>query len=114
MPQKIDFNLIYALNLLLEEGSVNAAAEKMNLSAPAMSRILGRIREQFNDPIMVRAGRNLVPTPRALELKQQLGHIIAQAEALVEPNGAFDPHTLERTFVIRANDIFIGALGAGY
>lgn len=113
MPQKIDFNLIYALNLLLEEGSVNAAAEKMNLSAPAMSRILGRIREQFNDPIMVRAGRNLVPTPRALELKQQLGHIIAQAEALVEPNGTFDPHTLERTFVIRANDIFIGALGGG-
>ncbi|MDQ9389504.1 LysR family transcriptional regulator, partial [Serratia marcescens] len=53
MPQKIDFNLIYALNLLLEEGSVSGAAEKMNLSAPAMSRILGRIRRQFDDPIMV-------------------------------------------------------------
>ncbi|MDU7768238.1 MAG: LysR family transcriptional regulator, partial [Serratia marcescens] len=51
MPQKIDFNLIYALNLLLEEGSVSGAAEKMNLSAPAMSRILGRIRRQFDDPI---------------------------------------------------------------
>ncbi|HBO23385.1 MULTISPECIES: LysR family transcriptional regulator [unclassified Providencia] len=113
MPQKIDFNLIYALNLLLEEGSVGGAAEKMNLSAPAMSRILGRIREQFNDPIMVRAGRKLVPTPRALELKQQLSSLIAQAEALIEPNEAFNPLRLERTFTIRANDIFIGALGGG-
>nr|WP_314266627.1 LysR family transcriptional regulator [uncultured Moellerella sp.] len=113
MPQKIDFNLIYALNLLLEEGSVGGAAEKMNLSAPAMSRILGRIRDQFNDPIMVRAGRNLVPTPRALELKQQLRGIIAQAEALIEPSESFCPNTLERTFIIRANDIFIGALGGG-
>lgn len=113
MPQKIDFNLIYALNLLLEEGSVGGAAEKMNLSAPAMSRILGRIRDQFNDPIMVRAGRNLVPTPRALELKEQLRGIISQAEALIEPNESFCPTRLERTFIIRANDIFIGALGGG-
>lgn len=113
MPQKIDFNLIYALNLLLEEGSVSGAAEKMNLSAPAMSRILGRIREQFNDPILVRAGRKLVPTPRAAELKQQLGEIIAQAQALIEPDELFNPETLERTFIIRANDIFIGALGGG-
>ncbi|WP_440590026.1 LysR family transcriptional regulator [Providencia vermicola] len=113
MPQKVDFNLIYALNLLLEEGSVVGAAEKMNLSAPAMSRILGRIREQFNDPIMVRAGKNLVPTPRALELKQRLTQIIEQAEALIQPSEIFDPKTLERTFTIRANDIFIGALGGG-
>lgn len=113
MPQKIDFNLIYALNLLLEEGSVSGAAEKMNLSAPAMSRILGRIRHQFDDPIMVRAGKSLVPTPRALELKRQLGDIIEQATALFAPNESFDPHRLERTFIIRANDIFIGALAGG-
>lgn len=113
MPQKIDFNLIYALNLLLEEGSVSGAAEKMNLSAPAMSRILGRIRRQFDDPIMVRAGKHLVPTPRALELKRQLGEIIEQAAALIAPNDAFEPGKLTRTFTIRANDIFIGALAGG-
>ncbi|MFV9066087.1 LysR family transcriptional regulator [Serratia fonticola] len=113
MPQKIDFNLIYALNLLLEEGSVSGAAEKMNLSAPAMSRILGRIRQQFDDPIMVRAGKNLVPTPRALELKRQLGDIIEQATALIAPSESFDPLRLKRTFTIRANDIFIGALAGG-
>jgi DNA-binding transcriptional LysR family regulator len=113
MPQKIDFNLIYALNLLLEEGSVGGAAEKMNLSAPAMSRILGRIRRQFDDPIMVRAGKNLVPTPRALALKRQLSDIIEQATALIAPTESFDPQGLERTFTIRANDIFIGALAGG-
>ncbi|MBN5417364.1 LysR family transcriptional regulator [Serratia marcescens] len=113
MPQKIDFNLIYVLNLLLEEGSVSGAAEKMNLSAPAMSRILGRIRRQFDDPIMVRAGKHLVPTPRALELKRQLGDIIEQATALIAPSDAFEPGKLTRTFTIRANDIFIGALAGG-
>ena len=92
---------------------MSGAAEKMNLSAPAMSRILGRIRRQFDDPIMVRAGKHLVPTPRALELKRQLGEIIEQATALIAPNESFEPGKLTRTFTIRANDIFIGALAGG-
>ncbi|MEW7000029.1 LysR family transcriptional regulator [Serratia ureilytica] len=92
---------------------MSGAAEKMNLSAPAMSRILGRIRRQFDDPIMVRAGKHLVPTPRALELKRQLGEIIEQAAALIAPNESFEPGKLTRTFTIRANDIFIGALAGG-
>ncbi len=60
-----DLNLLIALDALIEEGSVVGAARRMNLSAPAMSRTLGRIREAIGDPVLVRAGRGLAPTPRA-------------------------------------------------
>ena len=59
----LDLNLLVALDALLREGSVTGAARRMHLSAPAMSRTLGRIREAVGDPILVRAGRRLVPTP---------------------------------------------------
>ena len=75
-------NLLVALNVLLEEGSVVGAARRMHLSPPAMSRTLSRIREAVGDPIMVRAGRKLVPTPRALELQEQVRQLVDQARDL--------------------------------
>ena len=65
-----DMNLLVALDALLDEGSVVGAAQRMNLSPAAMSRTLSRIRDALGDPILVRAGRGLVPTPRALALRE--------------------------------------------
>ena len=100
-----DLNLLYALEALLDKGSVVAAARRMHLSAPAMSRTLARIRETTGDPIFVQSGRQLVPTPRARAAPADQG--CAQAP----PAGAgeqVDLELLDARFNVRANDIFIG------
>lgn len=104
-----DLNLLIALDLLIEEGSVVGAARRMDLSAPAMSRTLARIRAAVGDPILVRAGRGLAPTPRALQLREQVRGVLEQAHALFNTGREIDLATLERTFSIRANDVFIAA-----
>jgi len=107
----LDLNLLKALDILLTEGSVSRAAERMHLSNSAMSRTLSRIREQFDDPIMVRAGRSLVPTPRALELHTQVRAVLYSAEALMASRPV-NLAMLERNFVIRANEGFVVEFGA--
>ena len=77
-----------------------------------MSRQLGRIRHLLGDPVLVRAGRGLVPTPRAEALRERLRSLIAEAEALVRGEKELDLSRLERTFVIRASDGFVGTFGA--
>lgn len=112
-PKKpIDMNLLVALDALLSEGSVAGAAQRMNLSAPAMSRQLTRIRHLLGDPVLVRAGRGLVPTPRANSLRERLRRVVMDAEEIVRGDGEIDPGQLDRTFVIRANDGFVGTYGA--
>lgn len=106
-----DLNLLLALDVLIEEGSVVGAARRMNLSAPAMSRTLGRIREAVGDPVLVRAGRGLAPTPRALQLREQVREVIEQAHLVFNAGREVDMQTLERTFSIRANDVFVGTYG---
>jgi DNA-binding transcriptional LysR family regulator len=107
VTQDIDWNLLAALDVLLAEGSVTAAAERLHLSVPATSRTLGRIRQTFGDPILVRAGRGLVPTPRALAIAQRLHELVEEAHALVEIGRDVDLGSLQRTFTIRANDALI-------
>ncbi|WP_203008281.1 LysR family transcriptional regulator [Pseudomonas paraversuta] len=106
-----DLNPLVALNVLLEEGSVVGAARRMNLSAPAMSRTLTRIRDALNDPILVRSGRGLVPTPRALELREQVRGVVELAHGVFTQSQDSDLRLLERTFSIRANDVFFGVYG---
>ncbi|AMB80097.1 LysR family transcriptional regulator [Pseudomonas fragi] len=106
-----DLNLLVALNVLLEEGSVVGAARRMNLSTPAMSRTLTRIRDALNDPILVRSGRGLVPTPRALELREQVRGVVELAHGVFTQSQDSDLRLLERTFSIRANDVFFGVYG---
>lgn len=108
----LDINLLVALDALLHEGSVAKAAERMNLSAPAMSRTLTRIREAIGDPVFVRAGRGLVPTPRALAMRERVRALVQEAEALLGPGEASSPSTFERVFAIRVNDGVIATLGA--
>ena len=103
-----DLNLLYALQALLEEGSVVGAARRMNLSAPAMSRTLARIRETTGDPIFVQSGRALVPTPRALQLREQIQDALQQASGVLAPGEQVDLKRLDTRFNVRANDIFTG------
>lgn len=103
-----DLNLLITLNILIEEGSVSRAAERLGTSAPSVSRALAKIRETVGDPILVRAGRELVPTPRALEIQQRVHELVEEATILLRPEGQIPIANLERQFVVRANDGFIG------
>lgn len=102
--QSMDLNLLMALDALLTEGSVTGAAERLQLSVPAMSRTLDRIRKMLGDPLFVRAGRGLVPTPRAEQLREPVHLLIAQAQQLLAKEQDFDVHAMRRVFTIRADD----------
>lgn len=110
MPTDADLNLLVALNALLSEGSVSKAAERLALSESAMSRTLARLRETTGDEILVRAGRAMVPTPRALALRDRVKELVEEASAVLRPDGPdLDLGTLERMFTVRANDGFTEA-----
>ncbi|ANL28017.1 LysR family transcriptional regulator protein [Rhizobium phaseoli] len=106
-----DLNLLVTLDVLLAEGSVARAAERLRLSASAMSRQLARLRETTGDPLLVRAGRGLVPTPRALELRERVGRIVEDGRAVLRPAEALDLSRLVRTFTLRASEGFAESFG---
>lgn len=98
-----DLNLLRALRALQDTDSVTAAAERIHLSVPAMSHTLARLREAMGDPLFVRAGRRLVPTPRALELREPVARLLDEAQALAAPAAARQALSdVVRTFVVRA------------
>ena len=107
-----DLNLLITLDVLLAEGSVAKAARRLNLSASAMSRALSRLRQTTGDPLLVRAGRGLVPTPRALELRERVRQVVCDAEAVLLPSSAFDLRAVKRTFTLRTSDGFVENFGA--
>jgi len=80
-----DLNLLVTLDVLLAEGSVANAARRLRLSPSAMSRALSRLRQATGDPLLVRAGRGLVPTPRALELRERVGRLVQDGSAVLRP-----------------------------
>jgi DNA-binding transcriptional LysR family regulator len=112
MPNTYDLNLLAALDALLATSSVTAAAARMHLSTPAMSHTLARIRETFGDPILVRAGRKLVPTARALALAEPVRALLAQAQALRAPTRADSLAEVRRRFVVRAPEGIAVVFGA--
>jgi DNA-binding transcriptional LysR family regulator len=95
---KPDFNLLATLDGLLAEGSVARAARRLRLSPSAMSRALARLRETTGDPLLVRAGRALVPTPRAIELRERVGQLVQDVETALGPVQELDIAKLSRTF----------------
>jgi DNA-binding transcriptional LysR family regulator len=107
-----DLNLLFTLDVLLAEGSVARAARRLRLSSSAMSRALARLRATTGDPLLVRAGRRLVPTPRALALRGTVGHVVREAEAILRPGEAADLRGLVRTFTLRTSDGFVEGFGA--
>ena len=108
---KPDLNLLLTLDVLLAEASVARAARRLSLSPSAMSRALARLREATGDPLLVRAGRGLVPTPRALELAGRVGGLVREAQAVLSPGEALDLARLKRTFTLRSRDGFVENFG---
>ena len=106
-----DLNLLVTLAVLLSEGSVAGAARRLGLSASAMSRALSRLREVTGDPLLVRAGRGLVPTPRAIELQTQVGALVEGAAAVLRPAEKLDLSRLQRRFVLRSSEGFVESFG---
>lgn len=106
-----DLNLLYTLDVLLSEGSVAKAARRLRLSPSAMSRALSRLRSTTGDPLLVRAGRGLVPTPRALALRDRVGSLVQDAEAVLRPAEKPDLKHLDRTFTLRTSDGFVENFG---
>ncbi|MCR1768384.1 LysR family transcriptional regulator [Burkholderia glumae] len=107
-----DLNLLIVLDALLSENSVARAAKALGLSSSALSRSLARLRATTGDQLLVRAGRDLVPTPRALELRAQVRALVDGAHAVLCPCNSADLGELERTFSIRANEGFVDTFGA--
>ncbi len=106
-----DLNLLVTLDVLLREGSVARAAQRLRLSPSAMSRALARLRAATGDPLLVRAGRGLVPTPRALELRERAGQLVQDAEAVLRPAETLDLKQLVRTFTLRTREGFVENFG---
>jgi len=109
--ESVDANLLLALDALLQAGSVTGAARRMNVSPPAMSHTLSRLRLALADPLFVRAGNRLVPTPRALALRERVASAATEIGALLRPERPLELARLERTFVIRASDAMIVTVG---
>lgn len=107
-----DLNLLVTLDALLAEGSVAGAARRLRLSPSAMSRALARLREVMGDPLLVRAGRGLVPSPRALELRDKIGPLVQEAQATLRPAKALKLAQVERTFTLRTSEGFVENFGA--
>jgi DNA-binding transcriptional LysR family regulator len=106
-----DLNLLYTLDVLLSEGSVARAARKLRLSPSAMSRALARLRVVTGDQLLVRAGRSLVPTPRAMEMRERVRELMEETQALLRPAAGLNLSTLERCFTLRASDGFTETFG---
>ncbi|WP_418316155.1 LysR family transcriptional regulator [Piscinibacter sakaiensis] len=106
-----DLNLLITLDVLLAEGSVAGAARRLRLSPSAMSRALARLRETTGDPLLVRAGRGLVPTPRALALRERVPQLVQEAEMVLRPAEKLDLERLARTFTLRTSDGFTANFG---
>ena len=107
-----DLNLLVTLDVLLAEGSVAGAARRLMLSPSAMSRSLARLRQVTGDPLLVRAGRGLVPSPRALELRERVGRLVLDAEATLRPVDKLDLGRLDRSFTLRTSEGFVENFGA--
>ena len=111
--EDIDLNLLVALDVLLAEGSVTEAAKRLGLSPSAMSRTLSRLRFVTGDPLLVRAGRSLVPTRFAESLRDRVHAVTEDARTILRPAASeLDIATLETTFSIRVSEAFLELMSA--
>ncbi len=101
---KFDLNLLVALQALLEERNVTRAADRLNITQSAMSAALRRLRETFNDEILVAHGKKMVPTSHALGIAPLVEQALVTMQALVSSSTVFDPSTSKRTFRLAASD----------
>jgi len=109
--ESADLGLLVSLDALLQEGSVTGAARRLGLSTPAVSHALARIRARPGDPILVRSGRGMLLTPRALALKPQVHQVVKDARRTLEPDRPFVASELSRTFIVHATDYVLTVIG---
>jgi len=108
----VDANLAVALDALLAENSVTRAAERLHTSPAAMSRTLARLRRILQDPLLVRAGQTMVPTPRAQELRDEAAAVVRNLGALLSPGAGVDIVGLSRNFTLQTADLVGAALAS--
>lgn len=106
-----DLGLLLALDALLREEGVTAAAERLGISQPAMSAQLARLRRLFNDPLLTASGRRLVPTTRALALREPLHQLLGDLDALVREGANFEPATSKKAFRLIGTDYVHAVIG---
>lgn len=101
---RLDLNLLTALDALLTERSVTRAAERLNLTPSAVSSALARLREYFDDELLVQVGRKMEPTPRAEGLADAVRDVLVRIESTIAARPAFDPAATDRVFRIFMSD----------
>ena len=101
---RVDLNLLVYLDVLLRELNVTRAAEQLGITQPAMSNGLKRLRDLFNDPLLIRSSEGMKPTERALDLQPKVRQILADTQYLLEPKQEFKPLTSKRVFRIMVSD----------
>ncbi|MFJ9690801.1 LysR family transcriptional regulator [Kitasatospora sp. NPDC101183] len=107
----LDLNLLVVLDAVLEEGSVTAAARRLDLSVPAVSRALGRLRTAFADPLLVRSRQGMKPTAYALALRPRVRALVEDAQSLLGPAEEDTAATLRRAFTVLAPEDLIACYG---
>jgi len=111
-PSRLDLNLLVSLDVLLAEGNVTRAAQRLGLSQPALSAQLKQLRGAFNDPLLIPSARGMTLTSRAEALREPLREALAQIQRLVASARSFDPDSAEQTFRIVASDAIHSAASA--
>ncbi|MFK8029020.1 MAG: LysR family transcriptional regulator [Gammaproteobacteria bacterium] len=101
---KIDLNLLVYFDVLLREQNVTRAASYLNITQPAMSNGLRRLRALFNDPLLIRTSKGMMPTELAANLAPRVHEIVSQAQRVMEPQTQFDAFNSQRVFRISASD----------
>src|SRR5687768_17034793 len=107
----LDLNLLTVLEALLLERHVTRAAARVHMSQPAVSRALSRLREIFDDPLLVRVGQRMLPTAKAEQLLPSLHRVLREVRDLVSPSGAFEPARATGVVRLAAPDIIAFMLG---
>ena len=105
--RNIDLNLLVIFDALMAERHVTRAGQRVGLSQPAMSSALSRLRQIFQDELLVRTPSGMEPTPRALSLAAPIHQLLAQAASLLDEPTDFTPVTSHRTFRLRMSDILL-------
>lgn len=108
--KNLDLNLLVALDALLDEQSVTRAAERVNVSQPAMSAALSRLREHFGEPILQLQGKTMIPTAAALRMREPIKQLLRDIDVLVTEGSHFDPATSQRRFQIATSDFLLTVL----
>jgi len=100
----LDLNLLVVLDTLLMERSVSETAQQMRLTQPAISNALARLRQHFQDDLLVQVGRRMVPTPFAESLEEPVHTAVSELRRIATTRSEFDPAEVERTFTIICSD----------